>query len=148
MKLDQNPLVSIIMNCHNSQQYLREAIESVINQTYSNWELIFWDNKSTDESPLIVQSYKDPRINYYSAISYTPLGQARNLAIEKSKGQIIAFLDCDDLWMPKKLELQIPKFKDNEVGIVICNSIFFNADKKKKILIKRNLKRDMFLEIY
>ena len=127
MKLEQNPLVSIIMNCHNSEQYLREAIESVINQTYSNWELIFWDNKSTDESPLIVQSYKDPRINYYSAISYTPLGQARNLAIEKSKGQYIAFLDDDDIWLPEKLQVQIKIMKDQEYDMVACQSYMGNG---------------------
>ncbi len=136
----KNPLVSVIMNCHNSQKFLSEAIESVINQTYQNWELIFWDNKSTDESPKIVKSYKDARIKYFSAISHTSLGQARNLAIEKSKGELIAFLDCDDLWMPRKLELQIPNFKDKNVGIVVCNSIFFNNNKKEKILYKKKPK--------
>ena len=59
------PLVSVIMNCHNSETYLREAIESVIEQSYLNWELIFWDNQSDDNSSKILKSYKDQRIKYY-----------------------------------------------------------------------------------
>ena len=61
----KNPLVSVIINCYNGEKYLREAIDSVIAQTYSNWEIIFWDNQSTDSSAEIVKSYNDDRIKYY-----------------------------------------------------------------------------------
>ena len=112
----KDPLVSIIMNCHNGEKYLNEAICSVLSQTYENWELIFWDNQSTDKSSVIVQKYKDTRIQYFYAETYTRLGEARNHAIKKSQGEFIAFLDCDDLWMSTKLEKQIPLFSDTRVG--------------------------------
>ena len=97
------PLVSIIMNCYNSDHFLREAIESVYDQTYSNWEIIFWDNASTDSSSIIARSYNDGKLKYYNADVNTTLGIARNAAIERSNGEIIAFLDVDDYW--KKISL-------------------------------------------
>ncbi len=129
-------LISVIMNCHNSERYLSEAIESVLNQTYKNWEIIFWDNASTDKSADIFKSYKDDRLKYYYSGNFTSLGNARNLAIEKSSGEFIAFLDCDDLWYPLKLEKQIVLFEDKLIGIVISDTLFFN-DKK---IIKQHYK--------
>jgi glycosyltransferase, family 2 len=105
--MEQNPLVSVIINCFNGEKYLREAIDSVINQTYQNWEIIFWDNQSTDSTAEIVKSYNDERIHYIFAPKHTPLGEARNLAVEKSNGEYINFLDADDVWTEKKLEKQI-----------------------------------------
>ena len=98
----ENPLVSVIMNCHNGERFLREAIDSVYAQTYSNWEIIFWDNVSTDDSSSIAQSY-DNRLRYYLSEGFTSLGMARELAVQKSNGEYVAFLDCDDLWLPEKL---------------------------------------------
>jgi glycosyltransferase involved in cell wall biosynthesis len=121
-----NNLVSVIINCYNGEKYLREALDSVINQTYSNWELIFWDNCSTDSSPEIIASYKDPRINYFRGNHNVRLGEARNLAIEKSNGPYIAFLDTDDIWELNKLEVQISKMIDNpEIGITHSNYLNF-----------------------
>ena len=108
MNNQDRPLISIIMNCHNSAKFLKEAIESVLNQTYTNWELIFWDNLSTDESAKILKSYDDCRIKYFISKEFTSLGKVRNFAINQSKGRFIAFLDCDDLWHPEKLSKQIP----------------------------------------
>ena len=96
--MKNKPLVSVIMNCYNSDTYLGEAIDSVISQTYKNWEIIFWDNQSTDKSAEIVKSYDDERIKYFYAPSFTSLYEARNYAIEKANGEYIAFLDCDDKW--------------------------------------------------
>ena len=93
-----SPLVSVIMNCFNGEQYLREAIDSVIAQTYQNWELIFYDNQSIDNSAEIFNSYKDSRFKYYYAKEHTNLFKARNIAIEESKADFFAFLDTDDLW--------------------------------------------------
>lgn len=101
------PLVSVIMNCYNSEKYLREAIDSVLAQTYQNWEIIFWDNRSTDRSAEIFKSYQDSRMKYFYAPEHTTLGQARNLAVEQATGEWCAFLDCDDLWLPAKLEKQV-----------------------------------------
>jgi len=123
----KEPLVSIIMNCHNCEQFLREAIDSVVKQTYANWELIFWDNQSDDHSSEISQSYVDSRINYYKSDSFTPLGEARDLAMKRSEGEFIGFLDADDTWFPEKLSKQVPLFENEDVGIVISDVEFFNG---------------------
>jgi len=106
------PLVSIIMNCYNGERYLREAINSIYEQTYENWEIIFWDNASVDNSALIAKSY-DKRLRYFLAEETTPLGKARSLAIKEAKGGYIAFLDCDDIYFPNKIEIQLRKMQDN-----------------------------------
>ena len=110
--IDQ-PLVSILMNCFNGEIFLREAIESVLKQSYKNWELIFWDNLSSDNSKKIFDSYNEKRFKYYLSDKHTILYEARNLAIKKAKGEFIAFLDTDDIWSKEKLSSQIKLF-DNE----------------------------------
>ena len=115
------PLVSIIMNCFNGERYLESAINSVINQTYKHWELIFWDNKSSDNSAKILKKFKDKRIRYFYSKNKTVLYKARNLAIKKSKGKFLAFLDVDDMWEKNKLSLQIPEFKNKKIGLVYSN---------------------------
>ena len=99
----KEPLVSVIMNCYNGEKYLKEAIDSVCAQTYENWEIIFWDNQSADQSAKIFQSYNDPRLKYHYAPIHTFLYEARNNAIEKARGEFIAFLDVDDWWYSEKL---------------------------------------------
>jgi glycosyltransferase involved in cell wall biosynthesis len=124
------PLVSVIMNCFNGEQYLQEAIDSVLCQTYSNWELIFWDNQSTDSSAEVLKGYSDKRVQYFRAPKHTKLYEARNMAIAESSGQLIAFLDVDDLWLPRKLEQQVPLFNEEKVGFVYGNQLFLNANRK------------------
>jgi glycosyltransferase involved in cell wall biosynthesis len=131
------PLVSVIMNGHNAEKYLGEAIDSVLEQTYSNWEIIVWDNLSTDDTRRIVESYSDNRIRYFYADEFTPLGKARNLAIQKAKGEFLAFLDCDDIWFPEKLERQLPLFSDLEVGLVYSDTVFFNSAGQENRLYSR-----------
>jgi len=101
-----SPLVSVIMNCYNSDRFLKEAIDTIYAQSYPNWEIIFWDNVSTDQSASIAKSY-DSRTKYYCADETAPLGEARNLAMRKATGKYITFLDCDDLYMPEKLQAQV-----------------------------------------
>jgi GT2 family glycosyltransferase len=112
------PLISVIMNCFNGERYLREAVESVRAQSYSNWELVFWDNQSTDRSLETVLSFKDERLRCFRAPQHTPLGEARNRAIQKARGEFLAFLDVDDWWMADKLAKQVRLFADPEVGMV------------------------------
>ena len=94
---NNKPLVSIIMNCYNGEQYLKEAIDSIYAQTYNNWEVIFIDNCSTDNSAEIAKSYEDERIKYHKVRKNIPLYAARNIAINKCNGEYIGFLDCDDI---------------------------------------------------
>ena len=126
------PLVSIIMNCFNGEKYLKNAIDSVILQTYKSWELIFWDNQSKDQSARIFKNYKDKRLKYYSSESHVEiLNKARNSALKKANGDFIAFLDTDDWWVKEKLEKLIPLFNDSEVGLVYGNVWIFFEKKPK-----------------
>ena len=116
------------MNCLNGERYLPQAMDSVFGQTYDNWEIVFWDNGSTDASAEIAKSYGD-RIRFFYNEKTVPLGKARNLCMAKAKGDFIAFLDSDDIWFPDKLEKQIPLFeKDAEVGLVFSDAIYFNEN--------------------
>ena len=134
------PLVSIIVNCLNGSQFLLSALKSIKNQTYKNFEVIFWDNQSTDNSKKILKSIKDKRFKYFLAEKKTTLYKARNLAISKSKGELISFIDTDDIWDKHKLALQVPLFKDKDVGVVYSKLwILNNKTKKKKLYIKKNL---------
>ena len=134
--IDYQPLVSIIMNCFNCDKYVGDAIDSVYAQTYTNWEVIFWDNASTDKSADIAKSY-DSKLRYFRGKATIPLGSARNKALEKCRGEFIAFLDCDDLWMPEKLEKQMPLFQDLDIGLVFSDAIFFNKMGQRKQLYDR-----------
>ena len=121
------PKVSVIMNCYNSVAHLREALDSVFNQTYTDWEIVFWDNASTDDSGVVARSY-GPRVRYFLAEENTPLGAARNLAIARAEGELLAFLDCDDVWLPEKLARQVPLFDVNpRVGLTCTDTEVFNA---------------------
>ena len=143
----KNKKVSIIMNCYNGAKYLNEAIESLIDQTYKNWELIFYDNCSTDESVKIIKKYKDKRIKYFKSKKKINLGLARYNALQKCKGSYIAFFDCDDIWFKEKLRSQLPLFKDKEVGIVISNSIIFNKKRSKKLYFYKPPEGKVFYDL-
>ena len=126
------PKVSVIMNCYNSEKYLKEAIDSVYTQTYQNWEIIFWDNASTDSSAEITRSYDD-KLKYFRGEKTVPLYAARNYALKEARGEYIAILDCDDLWLPTKLEEQIPVLEKNEeIGLVYSDAFLFNEKGKVK----------------
>ena len=112
--------ISVIMNCYNSARFLRAAIDSVFAQTYTDWEIVFWDNQSTDDSAAIFKSYVDPRCRYFLAPVHTGLGQARNLAVAQARGEWCAFLDCDDIWLSDKLTKQVAIINEGgpELGLV------------------------------
>ena len=103
---NKSPKINIIMNCHNGEKYLKEAIDSIYAQTYKKWEIIFWDNNSSDNSAKIATKY-DERLKYFRGKELVPLYTARNYALNQCTGDAIAFLDCDDIWVPNKLELQV-----------------------------------------
>lgn len=140
--------VSIIMNCHNGENFLNESLSSVINQNYQNWELIFFDNCSTDKSKYILNRFKDKRIKYFRSKKKINLGLARKLALSKAKGYYIAFFDVDDVWKKNKLNIQIKYLKKKEVGFSITNSIFFNNKKRKYLYnFNRRFKKKVFYDL-
>jgi len=120
------PKVSVIINCLNGEKYLRQALDSVFKQTYTDWEIVFWDNGSTDSSGKIAKSYGD-RVRYFYSAKTVSLGNARNLCMAQARGEYLSFLDCDDIWLSRKLEKQIPLFeKDEDVALVFTDAIYFN----------------------
>lgn len=130
-------LVSIIINCHNGAKFLGKAINSVVKQTYDNWEVIFWNNKSTDKSEQIIKNFKDNKIKYYESKKYLKLYEARNEAIKKTKGKYICFLDCDDWWDRNKIKLQLDELVLNKSNIIYSNYYLFNQEKKYKKLYSK-----------
>ncbi len=102
-------MVSIITPSHNTEKYITKTMDSVLAQTYQEWEMIIVDDLSTDNSPSIVEAYtqRDSRIKLIRSKQKSGASGSRNRAIEASQGQYIAFLDADDLWIPEKLEKQI-----------------------------------------
>ena len=132
MKAKKNyPLVSVIVNCFNGQRYLENCILSIKKQTYKNLEIIFWDNKSTDNSKYIFDLLKDKRFRYFSAKKFTNLYEARNLALKKTTGKFITFIDVDDEWYPNKIEKQLQIFKKNSQ----IDVVFSNLEKNKSLFI-------------
>ncbi len=125
------PLVSVIVNIRNGSAYLREALDCVMSQTFTDWELIAWDDCSTDDSARIVAEYKDPRIRYFLSPQETPLGQARANAIRQATGQWLAFLDQDDLWTATKLEKQMA-LADDSAGIIYGRTVLFWPGGRKR----------------
>tara|TARA_B100001989_G_scaffold3713_1_gene2508 strand:- start:58596 stop:59528 length:933 start_codon:yes stop_codon:yes gene_type:complete len=139
--MDNNPLVSILVNYWESIDYLDECIESIQNQTYKNWEIIFIDNNSKKSPKKILNKIKKNKLIYHKLKNYKPLGQARNVGLKKCSGELIAFIDTDDLWHRNKLYLQVNQFiKDKNIGMVICDSKIIINNK----IIKR--KTDLFYE--
>ena len=120
--MHSEPFFSVVINCHNSELYLEEAIESVINQSVQDFEIIIYDNASSDNTAHIASTYGDKICYHHSDVKLT-LGAARNKAVEKAKGKYLAFLDSDDIWVPSKLEAQYDAVKSYPVESVgLCGS--------------------------
>lgn len=111
----EQPLVSIIMPTYNHGKFIGKATESVLNQTYQNFELIIIDNYSEDNTEEIVASYKDDRIKYLKFRNNGIIAASRNQGIKHSRGEYISFLDSDDIWYRSKIEKQLPHFQVPEI---------------------------------
>ena len=112
-------MVSVVINCYNGEDFLRETLDSLRNQTYKDYEVIFIDNCSNDHTAEIAMEFDD-RLKYFKTGHNLPLGEARNYAIERCNGEYIAFLDSDDLWDKDKLKIQVElmdKFSDCVINI-------------------------------
>ena len=129
------PLVSIIVNCYNGEKFLKNCLDSIINQSYKNWEIIFWDNLSNDKSKIMLNEYSKHPLKYFKSENFLKLYEARNLAIKKAKGKYLSFLDVDDFWEKDKIESQV-KFLENNpyYKMVYSNYYTLNQTKKKKFL--------------
>jgi len=111
--------VSVVMAAYNAEAYIREAVSSVLAQTHRGWELLVVDDGSDDSTVDIVESFRDDRIRVLSDRHVGVLGQVRNRGLAEAVGEIVAFLDADDVWEPTKLERQLAVMADRaEVGVV------------------------------
>jgi glycosyltransferase involved in cell wall biosynthesis len=113
-------LVSIIVTCYNKEKFIAQTIESVLNQTYTNFELIIIDDGSVDNSRAIIEQFADKRIKF---ISQNNCGetQARNAGIKFATGSWLAFLDGDDVWLPTKLQEQLNYIQINNLDMCFCD---------------------------
>jgi len=125
----QAPEVSVIMPAYNAEVFIEQSIESVIAQTYSNWELLIVDDGSTDNTKMNVEKFcaKDSRIKYYYQ-SNGKAGKARNLAMKHAIGKYVAFLDSDDIWFPQKVELQLKQLEEKNADLVFSDGVVFKEN--------------------
>jgi len=114
------------MPAHNAERYIAESIQSVLDQTYGNWELVVVDDGSTDKTAETVQRFvaSENRVKYVFQQN-SRQGKARNTGIGKSQGSLIAFLDSDDLWFPEKLERQVQTLIDTKADVVYSDVVIF-----------------------
>lgn len=120
-------LVSVIMPTYNHARFIGEAIESVLNQTYKNLELIIVDNFSEDNTEEIVASFDNKRIKYLKFNNNGIIAVSRNIGVNHSKGKLVAFLDSDDKWHKQKLEKQLPHFQNSSIVGVGTDMVFESA---------------------
>jgi teichuronic acid biosynthesis glycosyltransferase TuaG len=125
-----NDLVSIIMPSYNSSAFIHDTIVSCLNQSYSNFELIIVDDKSTDHTVDIIKSFKDNRILLIQLEKNLGPSNARNIALDNSKGYYVAFLDSDDIWLKDKLKIQINFMKSNNYGFTFHPTFFLSNNGK------------------
>jgi glycosyltransferase involved in cell wall biosynthesis len=136
-------LVSIIIPTYNQANYLKQALSSVIGQTYEKWEIIVVDNFSTDDTYDVIKKIRDKRIRYFKLRNYGLVAKSRNLGIWNARGQWIAFLDSDDIWHPMKLEIQLNFFNKYDL---LCSKMldfsgkFFNCNFGKLTLNSLGIK--------
>lgn len=142
----EEELCSVIMPAYNCEKYIAEAIESVIKQTYKNWELIIVNDASTDDTEKIIKSYqeKDKRIKLISLTENQGVANARNTAIQNSEGRYIAFLDADDIWQKNKLQKQIQILNNSNTDI--SYTTYLMIDETGKTIKQRSVKETLKLK--
>jgi len=138
IKIENRKLVSVIMPLYNTEKFIAQAIESVLNQSYNHFELLIVDDKSTDTSVEIVKKYmnKDKRIKLFLLDVNSGPVKARNRAIKEAKGKWISFLDSDDIWLKDKLHKQIEFAKKN--NLVLIYSAYETMDENSNYINTRN----------
>lgn len=139
-------LVSVIINSFNGAKFVEKSINSVLNQTYKNLEIIFWDNASTDDTKQKINNFSDSRLKPFFSTSFKKLYDAKHQAILNSNGKYLAFLDVDDWWNEEKLFKQIKMMELEQTNISSTNYWIVNENKNyiKKALKKRKNNNNNF----
>lgn len=135
IKMNENVKVSVIMSVYNSEEYIREAIESILNQTFKNFEFIIIDDASTDFSYEIIKSYKDNRIIAIHNSDNIGLTKNLNKGLKIARGKYIARMDADDISLPWRLEKQVNYMeKHNDIALISCSFFLFGNETGKRII--------------
>ena len=145
MHSNKKILISIIVNSHNGEKYLDRCISSILNQSYQNFEIIFWDNKSTDKTFLNLKKFKDKRIKYFKSKKFNNLKNEKNLNLKKAKGEYITFLDIDDTWEKNKLSKQLKLI--SKTNSDVCFSNHWIYEKKRTLFRKEINSKKIFNQI-
>ena len=128
---DNKRKVSIILPTYNRAALIMETVSSILHQTYSNWELIIVDDGSDDNTEEVITQIKDERIQFHKAGRIGIVGKIKNIGIEKSNGELIAFIDSDDLWAKTKLEKQVAALEQTqEAGFSLTGGYNFRESNK------------------
>ncbi|WP_354637538.1 glycosyltransferase family 2 protein [Morganella morganii] len=133
----KTPLISVIMPAYNAEKYISDSIDSVLNQSIQNFELIIIDDNSQDNTTNIINKYNDPRIVLIINSNNLGVSETRNIGISAANGKYIAFLDSDDIWLPHKLSLQIMCLNDGW-DVVSSNYIAFESNADNKITERKS----------
>ena len=148
MPANDSPLISVIVATYNRSDLLREAVDSVLAQTCTDFELIISDDGSTDNTKEVVSAFEDPRISFLELTHNGLPAATRNRGIEKVKGEFVALLDSDDLWLPHKLETCLAHFRQNpSTGLFCSNEYLLNSgvpNSGQKNLLQKNA-RDRYV---
>lgn len=143
-------LVSIVMPAYNAERYIRDAVESVLQQTYGEWELLLVDDCSTDSTPNVISEYaeRDGRIRAMRTSCNTGIpSEVRNVAMRAAQGRYIAFLDADDIWVPTKLEEQVSLMKRRNCAIVYSDYEKMDEDGTRFKRVVRNPSKTTYREL-
>ena len=139
------PLVSVVINAYNSEAFLAECLQSALAQSFDDIEVIVWDNASIDGTRSIVLGLSDKRVRYFYAPEKVSLYESRVNAAGAAKGDFIAFLDADDLWVVDKLKIQIEAFNSPSVAMVVSDYLeFFDRDNAKISHLCRTYKAPIY----
>lgn len=124
------PSVSVVMCCYNAQRYVKETVDSILCQTFSDFEFIIWNDGSTDDTEAVVLSYDDPRIRYFRHEN-TGLGMALRLACAEARGEYIARMDADDVCLPERLAKEVDFLEKHPDHVLVSSAVYYiDADGK------------------
>lgn len=138
-----NILVSVVIPTFNRANRIIKTIESVLNQTYNNLEIIIIDDNSTDNTYEVIQPYLSENIRYYKNEINVGGSKSRNIGVTHCRGDLVAFLDSDDEWLSKKIELQVNKFiSNNDIDMIYTKYYLVNENNNKKLIFKESEELD------
>lgn len=144
-----NPLISIIIPTYNREIELNFAVNSILDQTYKNWELIIVDNNSSDGTDNLIKKFNDSRITLLKIINNGVIASSRNKGIKESNGKYLAFLDSDDWWLPNKLMKCVDRINNSKDGIdLIYHSLYISNKRKNIYTFKKIFARQLLMPVF